>query len=260
MRTDAVLTSILQRDHVIVGSCVVALVVLSWSQILHSSFALQAATPGMMDMSTAWTLRGAAQTFGMWTIMMIGMMTPSAAPMLLVYARVGEAAARHGKTLAATGVFASGYLLAWVAFAFVATTGQWALQRGLLLTPMLGSASSVFSGAVLIAAGVYQWTPLKHACLWQCQAPFAFIQRHGGFQGSARGALSLGLRHGLHCVGCCWALMALLFVGGVMNPLWIALITFFVLLEKCVPSLRWLPRLAGALLVAGGAWLFVVPP
>ena len=169
--------------------------------------------------------------FMMWVVMMIGMMTPAAAPMVLLYARVGRQAAMQGKPFANSYCFFGGYLLAWVAFALVATLAQWAVQRASLLTPMMESASAIFGSALLIAAGLYQWSP-KDACLRQCQAPLQFIQRHGGFRRDAKGSLKLGIRHGAYCVGCCWALMALLFVGGVMNLLWIAVLTVFILLES----------------------------
>lgn len=157
--------------------------------------------------------------------------------------------------MAATGFFAGGYLLAWTAFSLAATLGQWGLERGLAMTSMSPGIRGLFGGLVLIAAGVYQWTPLKRACLRQCRAPLAFIQRHGGFRRSPLGSLRIGCRHGLYCVGCCWALMALLFVGGVMNILWIAVISAFVLAEKVVPAGRWFPRLAGVVLGSWGIWV-----
>src|SRR6516225_67202 len=168
---------------------------------------------------------------------------------------IGRQAARQGTPLAASAYFAAGYLLSWIGFALVATSAQWALERAALLTPMMAGASDMFSGAVLVAAGFYQWTPLKDACLRQCQAPWLFIQRHGGFRSDASGALALGARHGAYCIGCCWALMALLFVGGVMNVLWIAAIAILVLAEKVIPSGRVTSRTDGAGLFAGGAWL-----
>jgi predicted metal-binding membrane protein len=209
----------------------------------------------MMPANAPWTSMEFAFVFVMWAVMMIGMMTPSAAPMILIYARVGRQAAQQAKPLVASAYFAAGYLVTWIGFALAATLAQWALERSALLTPTMVGASDVFAGAVLIGAGVYQWTPLKDACLRQCQAPWLFIQRHGGFRPDAMGALVLGVRHGAYCIGCCWALMALLFVGGVMNVLWIAAIAILVLAEKAVPAGRVIPRIAGAGLLAGGAWL-----
>jgi predicted metal-binding membrane protein len=203
----------------------------------------------------AWSAADALFMFAMWAVMMTAMMTPSVAPMVLVHARVARQAQGRGRPFAATGWFAAGYLLAWTAFAAAATAAQWGLERAALLTPMMVAASHVFGGAVLVAAGLYQLTPVKDACLAQCQSPLLFIQRHGGFRPDAAGSLALGARHGLYCIGCCWALMLLLFVGGVMNLLWIAVIAGFVLLEKVLPVGRKLSRAAGAGLVVAGLWL-----
>ncbi|QFI68292.1 hypothetical protein EKH55_3418 [Sinorhizobium alkalisoli] len=200
-----------------------------------------------------WSAVEAGVMATMWIVMMVGMMLPSATPMILLYAHVGRHSLRQGKPFAATGFFAGGYLLAWTGFALAATLGQWLLE-GTLLSPALASASRVFSGIVLVVVGLYQWTPLKDACLSHCQAPIVFIQTHGGFRRDPRGAVALGFRHGLYCVGCCWALMALLFVGGIMNVLWIAAIAGLVLVEKLVRAGRVLPRAAGAVLIAAGLW------
>jgi predicted metal-binding membrane protein len=205
----------------------------------------------MMPAAAPWAPVEFAFVFVMWAVMMVGMMTPSVAPMVLIYARVGRQAAEQGKPFAPAAFFAGGYLLVWTAFSAAAALAEWALDRALLLTPMMESASRTFGGAVLIAADVYQWLPLKDACLRQCQAPLQFMQRHSGFRRNAAGSLALGARHGLYCLGCCWALMALLFVGGVMNVLWIAVLTVIVLAEKVVPG-RLIPRLAGAGLIAAG--------
>jgi predicted metal-binding membrane protein len=202
-----------------------------------------------------WNAIELAFVFAMWAVMMIGMMTPSATPMILIYARLGRQAARDGEPLPASAYFAAGYLVTWIGFALAATMAQWAMERSHLLTPTMEAASDIFSGAVLIAAGLYQWTPLKDVCLRQCQAPWIFIQRHGGFRSDIAGALTLGIRHGGYCIGCCWVLMALLFVGGVMNVLWIAAITILVLAEKLIPAGRTISRTAGAALLAGGLWL-----
>jgi predicted metal-binding membrane protein len=117
-----------------------------------------------------------------------------------------------------------------------------------------------WGGIVLIAAGVYQWSPLKGVCLAQCQTPIGFLMRHGGFRGDWRGCVLLGLRHGFYCVGCCWVLMALLFVGGVMNVLWIAFLALLVLLEKVTPFGLWVARAAGVACVAAGAWMLLSSP
>jgi predicted metal-binding membrane protein len=180
--------------------------------------------------------------------------------MILMYARVGRQGKAEGKPFAATGWFAAGYFLAWIGFSMVATFAQWLIDRTALLDSQMATSSSMLGAIVLIAAGVYQWTPLKDVCLAQCQTPFQFLMRHGGFRGDLPGCLLLGFRHGLYCVGCCWALMAVLFVGGVMNVLWIALLALLVLLEKLTPVGRWIARTVGVACVAVGAWMLLSLP
>jgi predicted metal-binding membrane protein len=194
-------------------------------------------------------------TLVMWLVMMIGMLTPSATPIILLYARVGRQALSQGKPFASTLWFAGGYILSWAAFSLIATFAQWGLDRAALLDAGMSSASVWLGSMVLIAAGVYQWTPFKNRCLVHCQSPIQFIQHHGGFRRDALGSLHLGISHGIYCVGCCWALMTLLFVGGVMNVLWIALIAAFVLAEKVIPTRHLIPRIAGAVLVLSGGLL-----
>jgi predicted metal-binding membrane protein len=186
------------------------------------------------------------------------MMTPSVAPMILIYARIGRQTDGEGRPLAASTWFALGYLLSWTAFSIAATTVQWALERAALLTPMMESASNALGATVLIVAGLYQWTSFKDACLSYCQTPLGFILRYG-FRREATGALALGLRHGLYCIGCCWAVMTLLFVAGVMNLFWIAAFSALVLVEKVMPLGRLVPRLAGIACIVAGAWLLTQP-
>jgi predicted metal-binding membrane protein len=154
-----------------------------------------------------------------------------------------------------TGWFAAGYLLAWVGFSVAATLVQWSIERAALLDFRMATSSTVLGGVVLIAAGLYQWTPPKDVCLAQCQTPFQFLMRHGGFRGDVSGCLLLGLRHGSYCLGCCWALMTLLFVVGVMNVLWIALLALLVFVEKSTPFGRLVARAAGVACIAGGTWM-----
>jgi predicted metal-binding membrane protein len=210
----------------------------------------------MMPVTTPWRVIEFGAVFAMWVVMMIGMMTPSVAPIVLIYARIGRQAGGKTRSISASAWFVLGYLLAWTAFALAATAAQWTLERAALLTPTMESASTMLGATVLIVAGVYQWTPLKDACLSHCQTPLGFLLRYG-FRGDAIGALALGFRHGLYCVGCCWAVMALLFVAGVMNLFWIAGLAALVLAEKVVPSGRLLPRFAGLVFIAGGLWLLI---
>lgn len=258
---DAALGAVLRHDRNVVGAALVLTAALAWLYILWLAADMHMAG---MEAGRAgspapepWTAAEVGLVAVMWAVMMIGMMTPSAAPMILLYARVGRHAAAQAKPFAATGWFASGYLLIWILFALAATAAQVGLQRIALPSPMMTGANGILGGLVLIAAGLYQWTPLKSACLAHCQAPLAFIQRHGGFRRDVAGALGLGLRHGGYCVGCCWALMALLFVGGVMNVLWISAITVVVLLEKLIPAGRRISRGLGVVLVGAAAWLLI---
>jgi predicted metal-binding membrane protein len=269
MRT-SVLEAVLRRDRAIIIAALSLLTVLAWVDLVWladdmsmggmdmTGFRMIPAGQGlMMPVSEPWKPIEFGYVLAMWVVMMIGMMTPSVGPMILLYARVGRQAAIDGKPFAATTWFASGYLLAWVAFSLIATSAQWALERAALLDPMMASANNIVGGIVLIAAGLYQWTPLKDACLFNCQAPLTFILRHGGFRGDPVGALMLGLRHGIYCVGCCWVLMLLLFVGGVMNLFWIAALAILALLEKLIPAGRIIARGAGTLLVLAGGWMLV---
>src|SRR6516164_3938422 len=246
--TDSTLETVLRRDRLVVAGALGVIAALAWGYVLWlavdmdmggmdmTGFRMIPAGMGFVARANApWRPIEFAFVFAMWAVMMVGMMAPSAAPMILMYARLGRQGKSAGKPLAATSWFATGYVLAWTCFALVATFVQWGFERAALLDSRMGSVSNLFGGMVLIAAGVYQWTPLKDVCLAQCQTPFQFLMRHGGFRGDVPGCVLLGLRHGAYCVGCCWVLMALLFVGGVMNVLWIALLALLVLLEKLTP-------------------------
>jgi predicted metal-binding membrane protein len=270
---DSTFEAVLRRDRFIVASALGVITALAWAYVLWlaadmdmggmdmSGFRMVPAGVGMMVPATApWGAVELTFVFVMWAVMMVGMMAPSAAPMILLYARVGRQARAGqgtvaGKPFAATGWFAAGYFLAWSAFSLAATLAQWVLERKALLDERMASANLFLGAAVLIAAGVYQWTPLKNACLAQCQSPFRFLMSHGGFRTDAMGCVRLGFLHGTYCVGCCWVLMALLFVVGVMNVLWIALLAVLVLLEKVTPRGRWIARVAGAASIGVGVWM-----
>jgi predicted metal-binding membrane protein len=263
--------AMLRRDRTVISLALILLTAVAWSYLLWLSADMQM---GGMDMSdfrmipsgmglmmpahTPWRAMEFAFVFAMWTVMMVGMMTPSAAPMILMYARVGRQTEAQGTPLAATVWFGAGYFLVWVAFSLVATLVQWALERTALLDTAMASTSNVLGGLLFVAVGSYQWTKLKDICLDQCQTPFAFLIRHGGFRRDAAGCVMLGLRHGVYCVGCCWALMTLLFVGGVMNLLWIVLLALLILLEKVTSFGRRIAPLAGGVFVAAGAWLLLM--
>jgi predicted metal-binding membrane protein len=207
----------------------------------------------------AWTPGYAVLLFFMWWIMMMAMMLPSAAPMILLFAVINRKQRDKGAPYVPTGIFAAGYLLVWGAFSLVAVSAQWGLERSGLLSSAMASTSVLLGAGLLIAAGVYQLTPLKHACLRHCRSPFAFITLH--WRLGDLGALRMGIEHGAFCTGCCWFLMALLFYGGIMNLYWIVGLALYVLLEKTIPAGHWLGRIAGVLLIAwGGALMLVVVP
>jgi predicted metal-binding membrane protein len=279
------LERLLKRDRVITLAGLAALCALAWLYIVTGAglgmsawetttlalFPHQQAhdmMPGMpgMDMGvttpgwTAWGFATWALMIAMWWIMMVAMMTPSAAPTILLYAHVHRHALAQGQVqdkLAPTGAFAAGYLLVWFGFAAAAVTLHWALERaGLVSAMMMGSQSRWLSGAVLITAGLYQLSPLKNVCLAHCRTPTSFLSRH--WRPHTLGAIRLGAMHGAYCVGCCWMLMALLFVGGVMNLTWIAALAILVLIEKALPLGQWVGRIVGIALIAWGVATLVV--
>jgi predicted metal-binding membrane protein len=192
--------------------------------------------------------------------MMVGMMVPTAAPMTLVYAAVARKAARQGTPVAPTAAFVAGYVAAWTLYSVAATAAQWGLDRAALLSPMMVTTRPAVGALLLVAAGVYQLTPAKEACLRRCREPARFISEH--WRAGAAGAFRMGAIHGAYCLGCCWVLMGLLFVGGVMNLLWVAAIALFVLAEKILPVRGGAARITGfAMIAAGcaaGAWWFAL--
>lgn len=201
-----------------------------------------------MDAGAAvWSLRDAWLIFAMWTVMMAAMMLPSASPMIEMYARIarGQNAERGGRAW----LFACGYLSAWTGFSAAITVVQYVLERTRIVADSMRMAPFA-GGLLLIATGVYQFTPLKQACLTQCRSPLGFFMT--AWRSGTRGAFVMGLNHGAFCIGCCWMLMALLFVAGAMNLAWAVALTIFVLLEKATPWGRVVARASGAVMVASG--------
>ena len=192
-------------------------------------------------MTPVWDAPHLLLLWAMWAVMMTAMMLPSAAPMLALADRPGS--------------LALGYVGVWAAFSVGATALQWALGRWSLINPMMEAASPQAGAVLLVIAGLYQWTPLKHACLATCQSPMAFLTRR--WRSGRRGALRMGAEHGVYCVGCCWALMLLLFAGGVMNLTVIVALTLFVAFEKLAPVGVWGARVSGVLLIAAAGWMLV---
>ena len=200
-----------------------------------------------------WSLSYAVLVFLMWWVMMVAMMVPSAAPAILIYAGAARKDRGVDRPLVATSAFLAGYLATWAGFSILATGLQWGLERIDVVTGMMEIGSPGMAGLVLIAAGLYQLTPLKQACLKHCQHPLFFLMHH--WKSGTGGALRMGLEHGGYCLGCCWFLMALLFVGGIMNLLWIAGLAILVGIEKLAGGRPWVTTLTGTALTVAGAWM-----
>jgi predicted metal-binding membrane protein len=238
-------------DRAVVSLGLLGVAGLGWLYVVRLGREMADMTMAMPRM-TPWGSADFVLTFLMWAVMMVAMMVPSASPMILIFAAINRKRLAAKTPLIRTGLFLGGYLLVWAGYSLLAALGQWGLHAAALISPALAVAPWL-GGLLLIAAGAYQFTPLKDACLSRCQSPFGFILTE--WREGAAGALVMGLRHGAFCVGCCWVLMALLFVAGVMNLLWVAAIAAFVLLEKVAPFGRVVSRLAGGVLIVWGAWL-----
>jgi len=255
-----VLEALLRRDRVLVLGGLAALAALAWAATIR----MARATPhGHIAVDWAAGLglpapaaRGAADVmilFAMWTVMMAAMMLPSAAHLVLTYAAIQRKQDGHHSPVTPTALFLLGYLLAWVGFSGGGTLAQLGFQRSGLLTRAGESADPIFCGILLLVAGAFQWTPWKNACLSKCRSPLGFLMTR--WRSGPRGALRMGLEHGAFCVGCCWALMALMFVAGMMNLLWLAALAAFCLLEKLLPSGRLMRHASAAGLSAWGIYM-----
>jgi predicted metal-binding membrane protein len=273
---DARLEAVVRRDRLIVVTALTAVIALSWAYLMAgasmgmSAFEMtrmsQLGMPGgmaeggmaciAMMTPVVWTPGYAVLMFFMWWVMMVAMMLPSAAPMILLFATVIRKQRETGYPHVATSIFAVGYLAAWAGFSLVAVILQWGFGRIGIVSPMLVGTNVIFGGVLLLAAGIYQLTPIKHACLRHCRSPLAFLSTH--WRRGACGALRIGLVHGAFCVGCCWFLMGLLFFGGVMNLYWIVGLALFVLFEKTLPAGHWLGYATGVALVIWGAGMLAL--
>ena len=244
----------LRRNRAVILVAILILIGLAWAYTAHLALQMPSAGHGM-PMPMTWTSTEFAYMFVMWAVMMVAMMLPSATPAILLFDRVREQRATSGRPYAPTAAFVAGYLLVWTAFSVFATLANWLLHTGGALSSMSGKVAPAVGGMVLIAAGLFQWTPLKHACLIHCRSPVGFLTQH--WREGNNGALLMGLHHGAYCLGCCWLLMALLFVLGVMNLAWVAVLTVVVLIEKLLPGGELVSRGLGVVMVGLGAWLFI---
>ena len=245
----------IRRDRAIVTLGLLGVTALGWLYLVRLSreMAAMADTAMAMPQMKPWDLPDFLLAFLMWAVMMVAMMMPSATPMILIFATVNRKRLAENTPGIRTGLFVLGYGAVWVAFSLLAALGQWGLHTAALVSGPAMTAAPWLGGLLLLCAGAYQLTPLKNACLSRCQSPLGFILTE--WQEGTAGAIVMGLRYGLFCAGCCWMLMALLFVTGVMNLVWVAAIAGFVLVEKVFPVGRAVSRLAGGVLIVWGVWL-----
>ncbi len=259
MYHETLLEAVFKRDRAIVISGIVVVSVLAWAYMFYLAWDMKNIDMGIkisMPQMQTWGALDFVLMFVMWVVMMMAMMIPSAAPMILMFANINRKRREQQHPFVHTGVFLLGYLAAWVWYSALATLAQWGLNTTALLSPMMVSTSPILGGALLLVAGIFQFTPLKHACLTRCRSPLGFLLNE--WREGTQGAFIMGLKNGNYCVICCWALMSLMFVAGVMSLLWMAIIAAFVLVEKVAPAGRWVSRISGFLLILWGAWMLLV--
>ena len=250
------LTRLIKQEQIFVVLGIILLTVLTWSYIFYlNSAAAMPMNEISMPQMNSWNLNDFLAIFIMWSVMMTAMMIPSAAPMILVFASVYHKRKLSGNDFVPTWIFLLGYLLIWTGFSFLAAFLQWLLHHYSIISPELKLISPVSSGIVLLAVGIYQFTPMKNVCLKNCQNPLNFVM--GSWREGSLGAFIMGIHHGLYCLGCCWILMLLLFVAGVMNLIWVAMIAVLIFLEKIIPSGKWFIRISGILFAAWGFILII---
>jgi predicted metal-binding membrane protein len=256
VRSAPSIAALSRRDRILISTCLALVTALAWLYLVRldrqmSSSMQYDSMMAAMGMSTSlpWTRTDVLFTFLMWAVMMVGMMAGSALPVLLLF---GSArAARGGRHVPlAVLVFGLGYAFVWAGFSLCAALAQWGLHQAAMLSPAMSTSKQRVGGAILIAAGLYQLTPLKGACLTRCRSPLGFLMTN--WRDGNLGAFGMGMRHGAYCLGCCWALMCVLFVVGVMNLVWVAALSILVLAEKIGPGASVLTRVAGAAMIVAG--------
>jgi predicted metal-binding membrane protein len=247
------------RDRVLISTCIVLVTALAWAYLVRldrqmtssMDYATMMARMGM-PVNVPWTRADVFFTFAMWAVMMVGMMTGSAAPVMLLFAAaLAGRRARAGPLMVL--MFGLGYVIVWCGFSACAAVAQWALHQAAMLSPAMAASSPTVGGAILVTAGAYQLTPIKVACLTQCRSTLGYLMTR--WRDGITGALRMGLGHGMYCLGCCWGLMSVLFVVGVMNLVWVAALTGFVLLEKMGPAGVVVARTTGAIMILAGILL-----
>ena len=254
-QSESSIESLLKRDRFVVAAGVVGLTALAWAYLVYLARDMGGMDSGMvMAQMRSWTAADFGFMLLMWATMMVGMMVPTAAPMVLLFAANSRRLREQQQPYVPTVVFLSGYVVVWSGFAVAATLGNWALHVNDLMSSMMGESVSIYlGGGLLIAAGLFQLSPLKYVCLKHCRSPLSFLTND--WREGSWGAFNMGLRHGAFCLGCCWMLMGLLFVLGIMNLIWIAALAAFVLLEKVAPAGQYVGMTAGILLIIWGVLL-----
>ena len=250
--------AIVERDRMIVLAGLAGVTLLSWAYMVWWGWEMQSMYFGAemaMPRAGAMGVGDAVMLSLMWTVMMVAMMTPTAAPVLLVYNKVQRRRRLDDRPWVPTSVFLGGYLVAWAGYSVVAAGLQVGLHEWALLPSPMAAATPALGGVLLILAGVFQWTSLKDQCLSHCRTPTQFLM--SDWRDGRGGAFVMGLEHGWFCIGCCWILMALMFVAGAMNLLWMAAITLFVLVEKVAPKGEIIGRVGGVVMIVWGGWLVV---
>lgn len=249
------------RDRIVIWTCLIVLTALSWvylfrlEQGMSASMTYDTAMAAMgMAPDSRWSAADVWFTFVMWMVMMVGMMTAAAAPVLLLFASTAATRGERGIQVSVL-TFGLGYLAVWGGFSAGAALGQWGLHQAAMLSPAMRASSPRLAGGILLVAGAYQLTPLKRACLAHCRSPLGFLMTN--WRNGAVGAFRMGGRHGLYCLGCCWAIMTILFVVGVMNLAWVAVLAGFVLLEKLGPGGVIIARVAGVLMLLVGVIVII---
>tara|TARA_R100000306_G_scaffold62312_2_gene68532 strand:- start:102639 stop:103445 length:807 start_codon:yes stop_codon:yes gene_type:complete len=238
-------------ERMLIGTVLLVITLLAWGQLYLMDMSASMALPGIKAPADQWHLDVAVMGALMWSLMMVAMMMPSASPMILTYTRIHQQRTGRGQAVAPTGLFVAGYLGVWLGFSALAATAQWALYHAGLLSAAMGKSSAPLGGVLLILAGAFQFSRLKQACLRICRSPIGFIMTE--WREGPTGALLMGIRHGAYCTGCCWALMLLMFVGGVMSLIWMAGLALYFLVEKLTPWPRPIGQLTGLLLIIAGA-------
>jgi predicted metal-binding membrane protein len=245
------------RSKLVATACVIVLTLSGWLSLALMTAQMDGVIAALCRPSFGagdfWSASGVVVVVLMWAAMVLAMMLPSAAPMILTYAEIAETAARKGERIVSPFVIAAGYSVVWLGFAIVATFAQLALTRAALLDSGMATANTLLSGAIFIGAGLYQFSALKHACLTKCRQPFPFFFAH--WETTRRGVFKLGLGQGFYCLGCCWAIMLVMFAVGVMNVTWMAALGVAMAVEKIAHGKRLTYGLGAALIAIGVAFV-----